>query len=186
MSRDRTTPGRRRRRWRYSRVGSVFLSPDFYLGVPLGLAAAASTIFSGEVRASLPGVLIGVGGVGAAVATLVLTSLAVLVSTITPAYSRVLSKVPGGVSGTARPFHSVVLLSVMTTAWSLIAAGLVPLVDHDGWATFGLAAPAFSLLLWAVFGCVQVTGQLVKHWEYRERAESLDDRLRQVKDGSHS
>ena len=77
-----TKPVEHRRPWRYRRLGSVLLSYDFFLGVPLGVAAAASTLFSDDVRSSLPGVLVGVAGVGAAVATLVLTSLAVLLSLI--------------------------------------------------------------------------------------------------------
>lgn len=166
----------RRRPWRYTRVGAVVLSYDCYLGVPIGVLAAVSAIFSPDVRSALPGVLIGVAGVGAAVATLVLTSLAVLLGTITPAYRRMLTQVPGGVIGTARPFRWVVGLSATATAWSLLAAGLIPLVKDNGWAAFGLTAPAFALLLWAVFGCVQVTGQLVHHWEQRERAETLEER----------
>lgn len=170
----------RRRPWRYSRVGAVLLSPDFYLGMPLGVLAAVSTIISADVRSALPGVLIGVAGVGAAVATLVLTSLAVLLGTITPAYRRMLTQVPGGVIGTARPFQWIVGLSAATTAWSLLAAGLVPMVRDQGWVTFGLTAPAFAMLLWAVFGCVQVTGQLIRHWEQRERAEDLEERRRKA------
>ena len=171
-----TKPVEHRRPWRYRRLGSVLLSYDFFLGVPLGVAAAASTLFSDDVRSSLPGVLVGVAGVGAAVATLVLTSLAVLLGTITPAYRRMLTQVQGGVVGTARPFQWVVALSAATTAWSLLAAGLVPLVRSNGLAVFALTAPAFALLLWAVFGCLQVTGQLVRHWESRERAEALEER----------
>lgn len=176
ITKDEAKAQAARRPWRYRGVGTWLLSPDFLIGVPVGILAAASTWFSPEVRDGLSGVLIGVAGVGAAVATLVLTSLAVLLGTITPAYRRMLTQVSGGVVGTARPFQWVIGLSAATTAWALVAAGVVPLVRDIGWATFAITAPAFSLLLWAVFGCFQVTGQLIKHWAAREEAEALQER----------
>lgn len=164
----------------HGRIGSILLSPDFYLGIPLGATAASSSLVSQDVRTALPSVLLAVAGVGAAVATLVLTSLAVLLGTVTPAYRRLLTKVRGGVIGTARPFKVVVLVSAATTAWSLIAAGFIPLLSTIGWATFLLATPAFSFLLWAVFGCVQITDQIIGHWAQRERAEELEERRQQA------
>lgn len=42
------------------------------------------------------------------------------------------------------------------------------------------AAPAFGLLLWAVFGCVQITNQLGTHWNAAGEAEALDERRRRA------
>lgn len=167
------TPKRRRE---YSRVGAVLLSYDFYVGAPLGVGAAVSAAFSPAVRSALPGLLIGVAGVSAAVATLVLTSLAVLLGNITPAYRRMLSKVEGGVAGITRPFQWIVGLSAVAAAWSVIGAGIAPILKSSGWGAFGLAAPSFALLLWGIFGCVQLTGHMVYHWQQGERAEALEDR----------
>lgn len=173
QSESATTASNRRR---FSRFGVIFLSWDFLVGVPAGFAAAAGALFSGQVREALPGILVGVAAVGAAVATLVLTSLMVLIATVTPSYRRILERVKGGLRGSARPFQFVVGLAATSTAWSLVAAGFMPLVqDSPAWAFF-LAGVSFALLLWAVFGCLQITNLVVLHWSKSAEAEGLEER----------
>jgi len=162
--------------WRYTRWGSVLLSADFLAALPLGILGASSALLSHDVRVAMPGVLLGVAGVGAAIATLVLTSLTVLLGTITPAYRSMLQQVPGGVAGVASPFRVVIWIAAFTTAWALIAAGFAPIAQgHPVWA-FLLAAPAYFGLLWAVFGCVQVTEQLIYHLQMGDRADGVEER----------
>lgn len=170
----------RKRRWRDTGWGAVVLSPDLLLGMPLGFVAAASSLFSMDVREAMPTLLLGVAAVGAAVATLVLTSLMVLIGTVSPVYRKILESVSGGVAGTAQPFRWVAGVAAASTAWALVAAGLAPLTVDSGWQSFLLAAPAFGLLLWAVFGCVQITNQLVAHWNAAGEAEALDERRRRA------
>lgn len=162
--------------WRYGTVGSVLLSYDFLTGVPVGALAALSTLCSESVRSTTPAILIGIAGVGAAVATLVLTSMAVLLATITPAYRELLRKTPDGIIETARPFRWIVALAALSTGWAILAAGIIPLVEESGLLTFLIAFPAYSLLLWAVFGCIQATGQLIMHWENSQRADDVKRR----------
>lgn len=161
---------------RYTPVGSVVLSYDFYLGIPIGVVATLGAIFSAEVREAISGVLIGVAGVGAAMAALILTSLTVVLSTMTPAYRALLKEAPEGLVGATKPFKLVIIIAVSATSWALIAAGITPLVSNSGIGTFLVAAPAFSLLLWAVFGCVQLTDQLVQHISWSQRADEQEER----------
>lgn len=161
---------KQRRKLRYTKVGSVVLSFDFYLGVPLGLFAAFVTLLSEAARTALPSMLMSVAGIGAAIVTLVLTAMAVLIATISPEYSKMLKKVPGGVSGTAKPFLFVAKLAAAATSTALISSGLVPALAGDYLLVFiGVAIP-YSLILWSLLGCVQIASQLVLHWETNLRA----------------
>lgn len=170
----RKTPTETRGAWKYTALGSVLLSYDFYLGVPLGLAAASSIFVDEKIISSLPSLLVGVAGVGAAVATLVLTSLTVLLSTITPAYRAVLDRLPGGTRATTTPFFWVVGLSVSATVLAVLGAGWIGVITPGAqltWVAFILTALPFSALLWAVLGCAQLAQQLVMHWEAKAAIE---------------
>lgn len=105
----------RRTPWRYTRLGSVFLSWDFYVGVPVGLLACSATLSSVEVRQMMPFLLVLIAGVGAALATLVLTSLTVLLSTISNDYRHLLDRMPSGTAGVATPFRIVIACAAVTT-----------------------------------------------------------------------
>lgn len=174
------------RRWRYGRWGSVLLSYDCFLGIPMGLGTGAFAACSQSVRDQASGVLIGVAGVCAAVATLVLTSLTVLFTTISPDYRKYVARARGGLDGVTRPYKIVVTVAAAGTALGLAAAFVFPAVRD--WAVIGqvhigawmAVAPAMASCVWACLGCVQLTGQLVSHWKLSIRAANVEAGLRDI------
>lgn len=177
MSKEVATKRSLLRMVRGTRAGAVILSWDLLVGVPVGFLASLSALFSEQVRGAMPTVLLAVGGVGAAVATLVLTSLSVLLGVVSPSYRRIVEEAPGGVPGIVRPFRFVMAVAAAATAWSLVAAGVVPLISQWPWMVFVAAGIAFGLLLWAVFGSVQLTDQLIQHMAWSKRAEEAEKRI---------
>lgn len=166
---------------RYSAIGSVLLSWDFLAGVPVGFVIALPALFSDEVKDELPTLLLAVAGFGAAVAALVLTGLSVLLTTITPAYRRMLAKTPHGVEGVTAPFQWVIGVSAIAVVMGFAAAMVQPMVT-ERWQLYLLTAVPVSLLLWAVLGCLQVSRQLIRHWRDGMRAQDAADALQSPKD----
>lgn len=177
VSRNDPTDSSHWERAKYSKLGSYLLSFDFYLGVPLGIGAGLLLAYTSEGRSVAPTALLGIGAVGAGVATLMLTALSVLVASVTPEYARVLRKTPGGVGEVASPFKAVVVLACLTTVCSLVGVALVPIVSHLVWWITGIVViPAFSFAFWSVLGCVQVAGQLVYHFEMRDKFHENEEK----------
>ena len=164
----------KRRPWRFTAVGSVVLSWDFLAGIPTGFAVALPALFSKAVRDNLPTFLLAVAGFGAAVAALVLTALSVLLGTITPAYRRMLAKLPHGVEGVTAPFQWVVGISVAAVVLGFTGAMVVPVLC-EGWLLYVVTAVPVSLLIWSVLGCMQVSRQLIRHWRDGMRAQDAED-----------
>lgn len=172
--------------WRYTRFGSVLLSYDFYLGVPIGLGTALLVGLSSDVRNSASGLLMGTAAVSAAIATLVLTSLTVLLTTVSPEYRAYLRDVPGGVAGIALPFRIIVALGSIGALCSLV--GSFAISGADGWTVGSfdlgsamLAAPGLVLTAWATLGCIQLTEQFVAHWTRNDKAVELEQRRQRAR-----
>ncbi|WP_141740735.1 hypothetical protein [Corynebacterium sp. HMSC05D03] len=157
-------------------VCSVLLSYDFVLGLLTGVATASIPAFVLDSREGLQSIFLGIAGVGAGIATLILTAMAVLVGVVSPAYAELLGKTKTGVSGVARPFRLVAQISACASASGLVAANLLPVIKASSWWVWALTSVPFILILWSVFGCVQVSQQLVYHWENALRADELQRR----------
>ncbi|MCQ4616903.1 hypothetical protein KBX29_08705 [Corynebacterium sp. CCUG 18816] len=157
-------------------VCSVLLSYDFIIGLITGGATASIPAFFLENRDELQSMFVGISGVGAGIATLILTAMAVLVGVVSPAYAELLGKTKTGVSGVARPFRLVAQISACASASGLVAANLLSLVEPNPWLVWGVTSVPFILILWSVFGCVQVSRQLVYHWENALKADELERR----------
>ncbi|OFN79984.1 hypothetical protein HMPREF2526_06335 [Corynebacterium sp. HMSC070E08] len=157
-------------------VCSVLMSYDFILGFVTGGATASVPAFFLDSREGLQSIFVGIAGVGAGIATLILTAMAVLVGVVSPAYAELLGKTKTGVSGVARPFRLVAQISACASASGLVAANLFPLIKANSWWVWGVTSAPFILILWSVFGCVQVSQQLVYHWENALKANELERR----------
>lgn len=157
-------------------ASSVFGSFDFYIGVPLGVLVGLCPAAFSEARSGLPSLFIGIAGVGAGVATLILTAMAVLVGSVSPAYAKFLKQTKSGIPGAARPFRIVAQLAAFASAAGLVSANLVTVVGNNFWLIWLVSAVPFASILWAVFGCVQVSKQLVYHWDNSLKAEELERR----------
>lgn len=159
---------------RYTAVGSVVLSPDFLVGVPVGFIVATPVLFSSTVQSNLPTLLLAVAGFGAAIGAIVLTALSVLLTTTTPAYRRLLAKTPHGVGGVTRPFQLVIGISATAVVAGFGTALLVEVLPA-GWAKYLVTGVAIALLLWSVFGCYQVSRQMITHWTNGARIQDIED-----------
>lgn len=164
----------------WGRVGSVFASPDFISGVLVGGVVAVVPVYSGANGDSLQSMFIGIAGVGAGIATLILTAMAVLVGVVSPTYAKMLSQTKDGVAGAARPFRIVAQVAAFASAAGLVSANVIPILDNSCWLMWGLmwvfTAVPFISVLWAVFGCVQVSRQLAYHWDNACKADELEQR----------
>ena len=178
--------GTDQRKWRHTRLGSVLLSYDFYVGIPVGILAGVAVAFSSSARGSASGLLIGVAGVSAAVAALVLTSLTVLLTTLSSEYRSLLAQVPGGVLGVARPYRIIVAVAASGTVASLLASFLMPalegrvVIGRVHVAAWVLTSASIALCMWATLGCVQLTSQLLYHWRTSMRVEDIERRRRSL------
>lgn len=185
------TSGNNVRPWRYTRLGSVLLSYDFYLGVPLGLGAAVAVGLSSDLRAAAPGLLMGTAAVSAAIATLVLTSLTVLLTTVSTEYRRLLRRTPSGITGIAAPYRLVVKIGSIGALASIMAAFAISIPGGLSLGTFqvGSAAavfPGLALTAWATLGCIQLTEQFIRHWKQNDQAMEIEERRKRATSRSAS
>lgn len=172
------TPAERRR---YSALGSVVLSPDFYLSLIIGPAAALGVAFSGNIRSALDGHLMAIAGISAGIAGLVLASLSVLLGIMPSSYRRFVRKTKGGIRDLILPFRWVIIVAALASAWSALGSNLALIVDGCPWLAYGLAAFSYFLFLWALFGCIQLTGQVATHLENIDKVSEQEERRDNVK-----
>jgi hypothetical protein len=155
-------------------VGSVLLSWDFGLGIVVGIGMAAGPAYSSQVADSTATILGGVAAVAAGLASLVLTSMTVLLGVFGPAYTALLNQLPEGVKGTIRPYLIVILVAVFTSLAALALCILWPLVSKfPHLAVWALTSVPFIGISYALFGCVQVVQQLITHVENDNKANQL-------------
>ncbi|WP_206682465.1 hypothetical protein, partial [Dietzia sp. SLG310A2-38A2] len=135
---------------------------------------ALPTALSDEVSESMGAVFIAVCGIAAAVATLVITAMTVLIGIVGPNYRRLLDNVTGGVAGILRPYRLVAILAVLASLTSLCLGVAWPLVSEFPWgATWALASIPLALVAWSLLGCSQVVVQVASHFCNNQRADKL-------------
>jgi hypothetical protein len=160
------------RPWWYTRWGSVFLSIDFLLGIPIGAAAGALVAYNAAAAAAATAVLITYVAVDIALAGLALGAITLLASLMSSEYLALLQRVPGGVKGMTRPFKIVAIVSgvaalmslMLTLAWPAIPATVDTLWRTVRGVTFGLAS---FTTFWAIIGSVQLVELGTFHMEKR-------------------
>jgi hypothetical protein len=158
-------------------VAALLLSHDFFLGLALGFGLSALPALIPALIVNGFSFFITLSGVAAAVAALVLAPMSMLLAAITPALARLLKNLPGGIEGVFRPFKQVAFLAVLACVTSLVVAVLSPL----GSGTFPIivwlvAGVPIFLMLWSLFGFIQVTGILVDLVKKGLKAQELDER----------
>ncbi|GJO17866.1 hypothetical protein NJB1507_08370 [Mycobacterium marinum] len=157
-------------------VGSIVLSWDFGLALIVGIAIAAGPAYSTRVADSTATILGGVAAVAAALASLVLTAMTVLIGVFGPAYTMFLNQLPKGLRGAIRPYLIVIVVSVCTSLTALALCILWPIVSKFPHLAIGaLASVPFIGISYALFGCVQVVEQLISHVENNNRANQLTE-----------
>lgn len=145
----------------------------------LGVLAALPNLFSVPAQQMLTELLIAVSGIAAGLVGLVLAALTLLISGISLPYRRILTSLPHGISGVVRPYRIVMSVGASATATGLISASVVSGICAEAWVFFVLAAIPYSLLLWTVFACVQLTGQTLTHWNYNAKTMEVDEFMNQ-------
>lgn len=165
-----------------SKCKALFVSWDFLAA--LCTAAGIASIFAipGHVSDQVPSLMFGLSGVAAAIATLVLTAMAVLVSAIGQKYYQLLKQTPTGIRGVAKPFITVATLAAIAVAVALIAVGALAFVGNNFWCLWIVYFTPLLFFLWSVFGTVQVLWQLVDHWENALETEDLNVREKRALD----
>src|SRR5713101_2575188 len=93
-----------KRRWRYTRWGSIVLSIDFWLGVPAGIAIGLLPALDKAAAGMATTLLIAFGAALVAIAAVVVAVKTIFVSLLSPEYIVALERVPGGIKGAAKPF----------------------------------------------------------------------------------
>jgi hypothetical protein len=176
----RTTGGTSvKRAWRYTRWGSVILSPDFYIGVPAGIAIGLLPALNKAAGGMATVLLIALGAALVAIAAVVVAAVTIFVTLLSPEYEQVLDRLPGGVKGAAKPFVTVAWVSVVGTLCSFAAALAWPAIPQHLWwllwLTFSIPA---ALTAQALLGSAQLVSMGSFH--VRQRA-ALMKAVREVR-----
>lgn len=181
----RTTGGTSvKRPWRYTRWGSIFLSRDFYIGVPAGIGIGllpALNKASGDAAVAL---LIALGAALVAIVAVVVAAITIFVTLLSPEYEQVLDRLPGGVLGAAKPFVRVAWAAAVGTLCSFAAALAWPAIPQHWWwllwLTFSIPA---ALTAQTMLGSAQLVS--IGAFHVRQRA-ALMKAVREVKQRSRS
>lgn len=147
-----------------SKLKAIFVSWDFLAALCASGGIAALFAMPGRINNQVPSLMFGLSGVAAAIATLVLTAMAVLVSAIGQEYYELLKQTSTGIRGVAQPFITVATLAAIAVAVALIAIGASSFVGDSFWWLWIFYFVPLLFFLWSVFGTVQVLRQLVYHW----------------------
>jgi hypothetical protein len=167
-------------KWRYRRIGSVVLSPDFLISLPIG---ALLGFVVGQVDAigdAAPTVLLAFLGTLIALATVVIAAHALLVTLMTNEYLAVVERASGGVSAVSRPYKIVASVCATGALVALTATLIWPILP-DGYSTtrglvFGVAT---FLTSWGLLGATQLIGLGAFHLEQRASLLSILRDIRQ-------
>ena len=174
--------------WKYSKVGSIVGSFDFYLGVPLAFFACSIFAFSTAARSNEALILLGSAGLAAAVTTLVVGNMTLLLSLFTKEYISIISNLPSGFDGVVRPYLIVIKVAALGVATSLVGAMFSPSVEnlfvvhsmkllgftvefHIG--SWLIAVLGIAFAFWSTFGCIQLVEQLIFHWKSKDTFEKI-------------
>lgn len=156
MAQEPTQKTTGKTRWRYTAVGSIVGSVDFYGGMTVGLACDFLPAFSRSVAANTQTVMLGVTAVAGALVALVLTAMTVLIAVIGPVFSSYLDRTRHGLPGLLRPYHVVIAVCAASCAVAIIVALGWPAIQSIAALRFlGVGVPT-GLLLWGLGGCLQI------------------------------
>jgi hypothetical protein len=154
--------------WRYTRLGSVLLSVDFYLGVPAGIALGLLPALSKPASGMATTLLIALGAAAVAVAAVVVAAKTIFVSLVTPEYMVVLERARGGVKGAARPFVIVAWVCTAAALLNFAAALAWPAIpEHAWWLRWLVFAIPAALAGWGLLGSAQLVSLGAFHLEQR-------------------
>jgi len=154
--------------WRYTRIGSVVLSYDFYIGVPAGLLTGLIPALSNAAATMASALLIAFGGALAAILAVVVGFKTIFVALMTEEYVTALERAEGGIKAAVRPYLIVAWVCGAGAFLSFAAAVSWPAVPEHAWwlqwIVFGVPA---ALAGWGLLGCVSLVGLSNFHVEQR-------------------
>lgn len=181
----RTTSGTPpKRAWRYTRLGSIFLSVDFYVGVPCGIAIGLLPALNKAADGMATVLLIALGAALVAIAAVVVAAITIFVTLLSPEYEQLLERLQGGVKGAAKPFVTVAWVSAVGTLCSFAAALAWPAIPVQWWwllwLTFSIPA---ALTAWSLLGSAQLVS--IGAFHVRQRA-ALMKAVREVRQRNRS
>lgn len=169
----------------HTRHGSVLLSIDFLLAVPVGLAAGALVAFADKSADQAGTILLAVTALLATLAGIVLAAHTILVSLLSAEYLVVLERTSGGIQAVSRPYKIVIWVCAIGVLASLLAALAWPALPSTSpwywrltrWSVFGTS---IFMGVWGLIGAVQLAGQSAWHLEQRAKLLKV---LRDTRDG---
>jgi F0F1-type ATP synthase assembly protein I len=168
---------------RGARARALFISADFIAGVLFGAGIA---LLPTLVPALIPNgfaFFISLAGISAAIAALVLSPMALLISALTPGLARLLKSAPGGPAETFVPFAQVAAIAAVACASSIIVAILTPLAELTYPVVIWVCvAIPVGLFVWALVGCVQVTFYLIEMFRTSHKIEMLEARTQAARE----
>lgn len=159
----------------------MLLSWDFAFGLLFGVSIGIAPVSSKSVFDAMPGILGGIAAVGAGMATLVITSMTVLIGVLGRTYMDLVGQTERGIYGLLRPYLVVIVVAVVTAIVALTLWIVWPLVGNLWWwVTWVLVSLPLVGICWAMLGCVQTVQQLIGHVVRNNRAEQLGERKRRA------
>ena len=124
------------RAWRYGRVGSVILSPDFLIGVPVGAASGAIVAFNAAASSAAVAILLAMLAVDIALVSVVIAAHTLVSTLASPEYLQLIAAARGGLREFSRPYLFVVYIATAGAVLALLAALCWPTLDFPadcGW-----------------------------------------------------
>lgn len=168
---------------RYTRWGSIVLSWDFLVSVPLAAGLGAGIGLSESMAKGASGAFLACVGVLVALAAVVIAAHTLLTTLLDPAYVEVLKATDGGIKGVSRPYK---IVQVVCGAGAMYALGMAfswPVIEGTaGWVRALAAAPVVFLTGWGVFGSVQLVSLGAFHLESRVSVLNIVREARRLRD----
>ncbi|WP_329107063.1 hypothetical protein OG792_02815 [Micromonospora sp. NBC_01699] len=172
---------RGRSRWTYlahTRAGSVILSIDFLLAIPVAVAAGALITFADKASGQAGTILLAVTALLATLTGIVMAAHTILVSLLSAEYLIVLERASGGLRAVSRPYKIVIWVCAIGVLVSLLSALAWPILPASStwywraarWTIFGTS---IFMAVWGLIGSVQLAGQSAWHLEQRAKLLKL-------------
>lgn len=150
------------------------MSWDFFTGIVVGGALGLTAALLPQVQSNGFAFMITLSGIGAAVAALVLAPMAMLLASLSPQFHQLIELTQGGIAALLLPFKQVAIIAVGACVTGLAVAVVAPLYKTTQWWAIWIAASVpIVLLVWAVAGCVQVTGLVINMIQTDREAQKL-------------
>jgi hypothetical protein len=176
-----------KRSMRYTQWGSILLSFDFYLGVPIGVALGILPAFDKAAATMATTVLVTFGGALVAIVAVVVAAKTIFVTLLSPEYLLALERIEGGLKSATRPYIVVAWVCVVGLLTSFAAVLGWPAIPGHGWwlrwLVFSLPA---CLSAWGLLGAVQLVTLQAFHLEQRETLMRAVQEFRRRREASRS